>query len=494
MTRNRRQDAAPRSATPAPESDRGDRQADAEAARRRRPLRNRGPARNRRRARRQRDRRRRRAEERFVPEETKWLEESEVSAALGAVSGSSARRNIGRPRPRPGRRQRQRHRTGAEETARGAAEETAGSRSAKCKTRANRPRTGSRSRSRSTAATTIERTSNASTPAKPPPSTIPLTPAPKGEVTLEVEGRTGARRAGLRKQRSQLHGRLRIGGCGDADRLPRPGRHLHRGRAAARRRGRPSSSRCARRRSTTRSSPSSDGRGRAGAGPLRELDRGLGPRHPRHPRLRAPSGDDRRRARLRGAGPPDRPRADRARARSRRSSPTPSRWPSAPASCASSLPEVELPQRQQHRGGGAMVASRRGPGRRSAPARRPSSTAATILREGVEDEADNVTRFVWIAPAGTEPAGGGPWKTSLVFSELGEDHPGALVDALREFSSRGDQPEPDRVAAAAPGPRPLHVLLRPRGGARPTERSPRRSRALRAKADSVRILGSYPVG
>ncbi|HEX8752695.1 MAG TPA: prephenate dehydratase, partial [Solirubrobacterales bacterium] len=61
----------------------------------------------------------------------------------------------------------------------------------------------------------------------------------------------------------------------------------------------------------------------------------------------------------------------------------------------------------------------------------------TIVREGIEDEPDNVTRFVWIAPAGTEPHGGGSWKTSLVFSELGEDHPGALVDALAEFSSRG---------------------------------------------------------
>ena len=30
----------------------------------------------------------------------------------------------------------------------------------------------------------------------------------------------------------------------------------------------------------------------------------------------------------------------------------------------------------------------------------------------------------------------GPWRTTLVFSELGEDHPGALVEALTEFSSR----------------------------------------------------------
>ena len=117
-----------------------------------------------------------------------------------------------------------------------------------------------------------------------------------------------------------------------------------------------------------------------------------------------------------------------------------------------------------------------------------------VLREGIEDEADNVTRFVWIAPADTEPDGEGPWRTSLVFSELGADHPGALVDALQEFSEPRRQPQPHRVEAAAPGPRPLHVLLRPRRGGRRRSRSPRRLEALRAKAESVRILGSYPIG
>ena len=33
---------------------------------------------------------------------------------------------------------------------------------------------------------------------------------------------------------------------------------------------------------------------------------------------------------------------------------------------------------------------------------------ATVLRDGVEDEPDNVTRFVWIAPEGTEASGRGP--------------------------------------------------------------------------------------
>src|SRR5918996_6033378 len=59
-----------------------------------------------------------------------------------------------------------------------------------------------------------------------------------------------------------------------------------------------------------------------------------------------------------------------------------------------------------------------------------------VLAEGVEDEPDNVTRFVWIAPEETRPSGDGEWRTSLVFSELGEDHPGALVEALLEFSRR----------------------------------------------------------
>ena len=39
---------------------------------------------------------------------------------------------------------------------------------------------------------------------------------------------------------------------------------------------------------------------------------------------------------------------------------------------------------------------------------------AAVLRHGVEDEADNITRFVWVAQEGTSPSGSGPWRTSLV--------------------------------------------------------------------------------
>jgi prephenate dehydratase len=115
----------------------------------------------------------------------------------------------------------------------------------------------------------------------------------------------------------------------------------------------------------------------------------------------------------------------------------------------------------------------------------------TILREGIEDEANNVTRFVWIAPEGAQVAGGNAWKTSLVFSELGEDHPGALVNALQEFSSR-------EVNLTRIESRPLRLEL---GrymffcdlvGSISEPAVEQAVDALRSKADSVRILGSYP--
>ncbi len=116
-----------------------------------------------------------------------------------------------------------------------------------------------------------------------------------------------------------------------------------------------------------------------------------------------------------------------------------------------------------------------------------------LLIEGVEDQDDNVTRFVWIARQGTEPVGGGPWKTSLVFSELGADHPGALVEALSEFSARG-------INLSRIESRPLrqglgrYMFFCDLEG---KEGDPAVAEAigqLRGKAESVRILGSYPVG
>jgi len=122
----------------------------------------------------------------------------------------------------------------------------------------------------------------------------------------------------------------------------------------------------------------------------------------------------------------------------------------------------------------------------------------TILQEGIEDEANNVTRFVWIAPGRVKPSpeaelGGAPWKTSLVFSELGEDHPGALVEALQAFSSRA-------VNLTRIESRPLrsglgrYMFFCDLEGGISMPAVKQAIAALRTKAESVRVLGSYPVG
>ena len=115
-----------------------------------------------------------------------------------------------------------------------------------------------------------------------------------------------------------------------------------------------------------------------------------------------------------------------------------------------------------------------------------------VLRDGVEDEPDNVTRFVWIAPEGTKPAGEGAWRTTLVFSELGADHPGALVEALTEFSDR-------EVNLTRIESRPLrrglgrYLFFIDLEGSIEDPVVAEAIEALRGKAEKVRLLGSYPV-
>jgi prephenate dehydratase len=134
-----------------------------------------------------------------------------------------------------------------------------------------------------------------------------------------------------------------------------------------------------------------------------------------------------------------------------------------------------------------------------APAAAAGIYDCVVLREGIEDEPGNVTRFIWLAPRGEGdpgPAAAGEgseadvWKTTLVFSELGADHPGALVDALLEFSRR----EINLVRIES---RPLRREL---GRYRffidveGRESDPGVAEAiegLRGKAESVQILGSY---
>ena len=227
--------------------------------------------------------------------------------------------------------------------------------------------------------------------------------------------------------------------------------------------------------------------------PVRELDRGLGPRHPRHPRLRRRRGDDRRRARLPRPRPPDRPRGSRARRRSRRCSPTRSRWPSAHASCARRCPASNCAASAAPPPLSAWSPSPSAPGPPSAPALPPSSTAARSCARGWRTRPATSPGSSGSPPPEPSPTGDGPWKTSLVFSELGEDHPGALVDALGEFSSRS-------INLTRIESRPMrqglgrYMFFCDLEGA---ETDPVVADALAqlcSKAGSVRILGSYPVG
>ncbi len=112
------------------------------------------------------------------------------------------------------------------------------------------------------------------------------------------------------------------------------------------------------------------------------------------------------------------------------------------------------------------------------------------LRDGIEDVDGNVTRFVWLAPAGTAPALPAT-KVSLAFSGGGAGEPGWLVRCLSEFAFRGvnltrieSRPRKDRL-----GDYRFFVDL---DGAIADERVASAVEGLRAHCDQVRVLGSYP--
>jgi prephenate dehydratase len=117
---------------------------------------------------------------------------------------------------------------------------------------------------------------------------------------------------------------------------------------------------------------------------------------------------------------------------------------------------------------------------------------AAVLRHGVEDEPDNITRFVWVAPDGTVPSGPGPWRTSVVFSELGEDHPGALVDALQIFSDLAINLTRIESRPLRRGLGRYQFFIDIEGSADDDPLSGA-IETLRTKAENVRVLGSWPI-
>jgi prephenate dehydratase len=116
---------------------------------------------------------------------------------------------------------------------------------------------------------------------------------------------------------------------------------------------------------------------------------------------------------------------------------------------------------------------------------------ATVLAVDVEDEDGNETRFVWLARAGTEPDGGERFKTALVFWGAGSAGPGWLVRCLLEFATRGVNLTRIESRPRREGLGEYMFFLDVDGGLdEPAVAGA--VEGLRAHADMVRVLGSFP--
>ena len=149
-----------------------------------------------------------------------------------------------------------------------------------------------------------------------------------------------------------------------------------------------------------------------------------------------------------------------------------------------------------HRRGGAHRAGLRASrGRRSGSRLSAELYGCEVLAERVEDRPDNLTRFVWLAPAGDAPVelGSAFAKTSIVFWGFNDDVSRArswtccASSRTATSTSRKIESRPRRVALG-----PLHVLRRPRRARAASRTWRRRWRRSASGCETLRVLGSYP--
>ncbi len=124
-----------------------------------------------------------------------------------------------------------------------------------------------------------------------------------------------------------------------------------------------------------------------------------------------------------------------------------------------------------------------------------------VLRAGVEDVADNETRFVWLGPMGAPPGGVGgtesadpplgPWKTAVVFWGVGSEAPGWLVHCLAEFATR--EVNLTRIESR-PRKQGLgrYMFFLDLEGREIEPHVADALTALRAQVEVLRVLGSFP--
>jgi prephenate dehydratase len=114
-----------------------------------------------------------------------------------------------------------------------------------------------------------------------------------------------------------------------------------------------------------------------------------------------------------------------------------------------------------------------------------------LLAEDVEDEAGNLTRFVWLAPDGEPSRPETPAKTSIVFWGAGDESPGWLVAVLGELAGREInltriESRPRRVRLGH------YMFFADLEGAEQDEPVAAALSALRERVQELRVLGSYP--
>jgi prephenate dehydratase len=113
-----------------------------------------------------------------------------------------------------------------------------------------------------------------------------------------------------------------------------------------------------------------------------------------------------------------------------------------------------------------------------------------LIAPNVEDHPDNLTRFVWLAPAAEVDEPAGPAKTTIVFWGAGDEAPGWLVDVLGELAGREVnltriESRPRRIRLGH------YMFVADLEGAATRPPVSDALEALRSHVEEVRVLGSY---
>ncbi len=151
-----------------------------------------------------------------------------------------------------------------------------------------------------------------------------------------------------------------------------------------------------------------------------------------------------------------------------------------------------------------LVVSERRPGLAALGTRLAAAIyGGTVVREGVQDRDDNVTRFVWLGRVGrgseqapplrAQDGSGNGWKTSVVFWGSGAERPGWLVRCLDEFARRAInltkiESRPQRARLGH------YVFFVDLQGSTGDPAVAEALEGMRAGCEQVRILGSYRAG